>query len=162
MLVGENGESVAEFVELGKNCAGCGAKLEDKTGVDDVLARGTPMNEVSGFGVLLGDKLGELLDERDGKVGGGGDGRGQGVEAEKFGAAICRDCGGCSGGDQASFGFGAGEGGFEIEHELEAGRVGEERLDGRGIEEGVEKRHGKSVNVPGRRKNGFVRREGVR
>ena len=162
MFVGESGEGVAEGVELGKNYVGCRAKLADQAGVDDVLARGAPMNEACGFGVVFGHELSELFDEGDGHVGGGGDGHGEGVEVEMFGAAVCGDYAGRRGGNKARFGFRAGEGGFEIEHGLDVGRVGKERLNGAGIEEVIEKRHGKSVNVPGRRKNDFVGREGVR
>jgi len=45
---------------------------------------------------------------------------------------------------------------------LDAGGVGEKGFDGWGIEESIEKRHEESVIFPERRKNDFVREEGVR
>jgi hypothetical protein len=120
------------------------------------------VDEAGGVGVLLGDKLGELFDKRNCKVGGGGNGSGECRKVEKLGATIGGDGGRGGGGDDAGFRFGAGEGGFEIEQELDGSRVREERFDGWRVEEAIEERHEESVNVPGRRKNDFVRREGVR
>jgi len=111
---------------------------------------------------LPGDELGELFDKRDRKISGGGNGSGECGKVEKLGTTICGDDGRGGGGDDAGFGFGAGEGGFEIEQELDGSRVREKRFDGWGVEEAIEERHEESVNVPGRRKNDFVRREGVR
>jgi hypothetical protein len=162
VFVGEICEGVAESVEFGKDYDRCGTKLEDEGGVDGVLACGAPVDEAGGVGALFGDELSELFDERNGEVGGGGDGGGEGVQVEEFDAATCGDDGRSGGGDDAGFCFGTGEGGFEIEHGLGGGRVRKERFDGRGIVETIEERHKKSVNVPGRRKNGFVRGEGVR
>ena len=162
VLVGDGGEGIAERVEVGENHRGCGTQLEDEGGVDGVLAGGAPVDEAGGVGVLPGDELSELFDKRDCKISGGGNGSGERGKVEKFGATICGDDGRGGGGDDAGFGFGAGEGGFEIEQELDGSRVREERFDGWRVEEAIEERHEESVNVPGRRKNDFVRREGVR
>jgi len=97
--------------------------LEDEGGVDDVLASGAPVNEAGGVGALPGDELSELFDERDGEISGCGNGGSEFGKVEKFGATISRDDGHGGGGDDTSFGFGASEGGFEIEHELEGSRV---------------------------------------
>ena len=162
VLVGDGGEGIAERVEVGENHRGCGTQLEDEGGVDGVLAGGAPVDEAGGVGVLPGDELGELFDKRNCKISGGGNGGGECGKVEKFSATIGGDDGRGGGGDDASFGFGAGEGGLEIEQELDGSRVREERFDGWGVEEAIEERHEESVNVPGRRKNDFVRREGVR
>lgn len=162
VLFGDGGQGIAESVKVGKNRCGCGTKLEDEGGVDGVLTGGAPVDESGGIGVLPGDELGELFNKRDCKISGGGNRGGEFGKVEKFGATICGDDGRGGCGDDASFGFGASEGGFEIEHELDGSRVREEQFDGWGVEEAIEERHEESVNVPGRRKNDFVRREGVR
>ncbi len=119
VLVGNGGEGIAERVEVGENHGGRGTKLEDESGVDDVLTGGAPVNEARGVGILFGDDLSELFDKRNCKISGGGNSGGEFGEVEECGAAICGDYG-CSGGrDDAGFGFSAGEGGFEIEHELD-------------------------------------------
>ena len=115
VLVGDGGEGIAERVEVGENHSGCGTKLEDEGGVDGVLAGGAPVDEAGGVGVLPGDELGELFDKRNCKISGGGNGGGERGKVEKFGATIGGDDGCSVGGDDASCGFGAGEGGFEIE-----------------------------------------------
>src|SRR6267154_950820 len=115
VLVGDGGQGIAERIEVGENHRGCGTELEDERGVDGVLAGGAPVDEAGGAGVLPGDELGELFDERDCKISGGGNGGGECGKVEKLGATICGDDGRGGGGDDASFGFGAGVGGFEIE-----------------------------------------------
>jgi len=119
VFVSESGERVTECIELGENYVGCGAKLEDQGSVDGVLTCGAPMDEAGGVGVLFGDELSELLDEGNRQVGGDGNGGGKGVKVEKFGMTICGDYCGCGGGNEAGFGFCAGEGGLEIKHDLE-------------------------------------------
>jgi len=97
--------------------------LEDEGGVDGVLAGGAPVDEAGGVGVLRGDELGELFDKGDCKISGGGDDSGECGKVEKFGATIGGDDGSGGGRDDASFGLGAGQGGFEIEQGVEAGGV---------------------------------------
>ena len=120
------------------------------------------MHEAGGIWILFGDEGGELFNERDGEIAGDRSRSGESVQIKFRGVAICRDRSGCGRGNEAGFGFGASQRGFEIEHRLDASGVGEKAYDGRGIEESIEKRHEESVIFPGRRKNDFVREEGVR
>ncbi len=110
---------------------------------------------------MFGDESGELLDERDCKIGGLRSRCCKGVEIEKFRAAVCCD-GGCGGsGNESGFALCASEGGFKIEHSLDAGGVREKFVRRGGVEEAVEKGHGESVIFCARGRNGFVGKEHV-
>jgi len=119
VLVGGGGEGIAKRVEVGENHGGCGTKLQDKSGVDDVLTGGAPVDEARGVGILFGDELGELFDKGNCKISGGGNGGGEFRKVEECGATICGDDRRGVARDDAGLGVSAGEGGFEIEHELD-------------------------------------------
>ena len=72
----ERGESVGESVEVSEGEIESGAELKYEGGVKDVLACGTPVDEASGVRIFLGDKRGELFDERNGEIAGSGGGAG--------------------------------------------------------------------------------------
>jgi len=78
--VGEICEGVAERIEIGEDWGEGAADLEDEASVHNVLAGGAPVDEACCFGILFCDGGSELLDERDGEIGGlrnGGGERGE-------------------------------------------------------------------------------------
>lgn len=118
------------------------AKLEDRGGIERVLAGGAPMNETGGGRVMGGNQSGERVDERDGEVAGLRGFLGEKVERKKRGHALRFD--GARGGFWRDGGANqsTGERGLKIEDGLQAAGIGK-NFEHRGrSEQGIEQASG--------------------
>ncbi len=68
MLSASLASVVAQLLQFAVDQSQCAAQLQDDSGVDGVLAGGSPVHEIGGVFVVRGDQVFQLLHQRNGKI----------------------------------------------------------------------------------------------
>ncbi len=128
------GKTLQILLEQGQRTA----QLQHQAAVHGVLAGGAEMHVALGLGVARRHLAAQRLDQRDRRVAGSGDRLGQRQRVVQFGAAGRLDRRHRRRGNHPGARLGAGQGGLEVEHALQAAAVGEHRAHRRRREIGIE------------------------
>lgn len=128
------GKTLQILLEQGQRTA----QLQHQAAVHGVLAGGAEMHVALGLGVASRHLAAQRLDQRDRRVAGSGDRLGQRQRVVQFGAAGRLDRRHRRRGNHPGARLGAGQGGLEVEHALQAAAVGEHRAHRRRREIGIE------------------------
>src|ERR1700676_1787081 len=113
------------------------------------------MHTTGGLFFFLRDEQGELFHQRNREVSGIGRSAGQDGHIVEFGAAFRFDGRSRRGRNETCTRLGSREGGFEIQHRLKWGAIGEHFFPGWGAKQGVKQVHALSVITPARERKRF-------
>ena len=115
-------------------------QLQHATGIDCVLAGGSPVHETSSFGRDIMHHAGQLLHHGDSQIATARRCLSQRSRIEAFGPAAASNRFRGRPGNYARSGFGAGQRGLEVEHRLQGSRIAEERRTGGATQQRIQRR----------------------